>query len=231
MSKDDLRDKQLAQLKAAAKIFLRPMERLPFPVVVEAMTECEIFPMTKSAQDRALLSALAAACTATVAESVGVPYRANRPNDVSVQVEEKLQAHLESAGVLVETPRPAGGRGGGGGYPDRLLWRDGRPSYLEVKVSREENIGKGSARNFFYQPTLNPKIVHSARHLLAGFAIRERSEKLWILTEWKIADLFHLRVKLKPEYNADNLEIYRDELILLEGNARGAKCRNPPRPK
>ena len=103
---------------------------------------------------------------------------------------------------------------------------DGRPSYLEVKVSREENIGKGSARNFFLPADSQPqKLSHSARHLLAGFAIRERAEKLWILTEWKIADLFHLRVKLKPEYNADNLEIYRDELILLTGDAHGTKTR------
>ena len=136
----------------------------------------------------------------------------------------KLQACLESAGVSVEMPRPASGRSGGG-YPDRLLWRDEKPTYLEVKVSREENIGQGSARNFFYQPTKHSKIRHSARHLLAGFSIRERSEKRWILTGWKIADLFHLRVKLKPEYNADNLEIYRDELVLLEGDASGAKRR------
>ena len=229
MSKDDLRDNQLAQLKAAAKIFLRPMERLPFPVVVEAMTECEIFPMTKSAQDRALLSALTAACTATVAESVDAPYRADRPNEVSTQVEKKLQTHLESAGVLVEMARAASGRGSGSGYPDRLLWHGEMPTYLEVKVSQD--IQKGGLRSFYFKASKSTKIRHSARHLLAGFAIRERAEKLWVLTEWKIADLFHLRVKLKPEYNADNLEIYRDELILLEGNARGAKRRNPPRPK
>ena len=138
----------------------------------------------------------------------------------------KLQACLEGVGVLVEMPSSADGRvRGGSGYPDRLLWRDEKPTYLEVKVSREENIGKGSARNFFYQPTKHSKIRHSARHLLAGFSIRERSEKRWILTGWKIADLFHLRVKLKPEYNADNLEIYRDELVLLEGDASGAKRR------
>ena len=224
MSKNDLRDKQLAQLKDVARFFLRPMERLPFPVVVEAMTNCEIFPMSESSQDQGLLFALSRACTATVAESASAPYQANRPNEVSVQVEEKLQAHLESAGVLVEMPRPADGRArGGGGYPDRLLRCDGEPSYLEVKVSREENIVKGSARNFFYQPTENPKITLSARHLLTGFAIREQAEKSWILTGWKIVDLFHLRVKLKPEYNADNLEIYRDELILLEGDAHGPK--------
>jgi hypothetical protein len=44
------------------------------------------------------------------------------------------------------------------------------------------------------------------------------SEKTWVLTRWKIVDLWFLRVKLKPEYNADNLEIYREEAILLEGD-------------
>ncbi|MDD5483054.1 MAG: hypothetical protein PHP98_05325 [Kiritimatiellae bacterium] len=34
----------------------------------------------------------------------------------------------------------------------------------------------------------------------------------------KIADLWFLKVKLKPEYNADNLEIYRTESILMEGD-------------
>ena len=225
MKRDDLREKQLAQLKDAARIFLRPMERLPFPVVAEAMTGCAILPMTRRARDRALLSALGGACAATVGESESAPFAANRPNDASVQAERKLQAHLESAGVSVEMPRSASGRGGGGGYPDRLLWHAGEPTYLEVKVSREENISRGSARNFFYQPTADSRIVHSARHLLAGFAIRERGAKSWELTAWKIADLFHLRVKLKPEYNADNLEIYRKELVLLEGDANGPRAR------
>lgn len=219
MSKNNLRDQQMAQLKEAAKIFLRPMERLPLPVVMEAMTGCEIFPMTKRVRDRELLQALAQACVAITADSADAPYQANRPNEVSTQVETRLQTALESRDVVVEVPRSRGG----GGYPDRLLRYKGKPTYLEVKVSREENINQGSARNFFYQPTENPKVIHSARHLLAGFAIRERSEKSWILTGWKIVDLFYLRVKLKPEYNADNLEIYRDEAILLEGDAKGAK--------
>ncbi len=222
---DNLREKQLAQLKDAARIFLRPMERLPFPVVVEAMTGHEILPIGESEYDRKLLKAAAAACTAAVRESISAPFRANRPNDVSVQAERKLQAHLENAGVLVEMPRAENGKGGGG-YPDRLLWLDNTPSYLEVKVSREQNMREGSARNFFYQPTVNSKIRHSARHLLAGFAMRETAEKSWSLTAWKIADLFGLRVKLKPEYNADNLEIYRSEIVLLEGDETGVKKLN-----
>ena len=222
MSKNDLRDKQLAQLKEAARVFLRPMERLPFSVVVEAMTGHEIFPVDKFGRDQNLLKAVADSCSATVRESVSSPFQANRPNDVSVQVERKLQIHLEKSGISVEMPRARSGRGGGG-YPDRLLWLDNAPSYLEVKVSREQNMHEGSARNFFYQPTENSKIRHSARHLLAGFALREATEKSWILTAWKIVDLFGLRVKLKPEYNADNLEIYRTEIILMEGDGTGVK--------
>lgn len=220
MKKEDIRDAQLAQLKELAGVFLKPMGRLPFGVVVEAMTGHAILPVSDSANDKMLLDALAKACSQTSADSAQSPIVANRPNDVSVQVERRLQYFLEKEGVNVSIPRPENGRGGGG-YPDRLLWLNKEPSYLEVKVSREENMNQGSARNFFYQPTANPKIRYSARHLLAGFALREQAAKSWILTSWKIADLFYLRVKLKPEYNADNLDIYRDELVLLEGDSRG----------
>lgn len=225
MKKENIREAQLAQLKDLARILLQPMGRLPFAVVVEAMTGHEVLPVMDTAKDNKLLNALAKACSQTVAESERSPIKANRPNDVSVKVEERLQVFLEGESVCVEKPRPKEGRGGGGGYPDRLLWLEETPSYLEVKVSREENMTQGSARNFFYQPTVNSKIQHSARHLLAGFSLREQEEKVWVLTGWKIADLFDLRVKLKPEYNADNLEIYRDGLVLMEGDANGIKTR------
>jgi len=48
-----------------------------------------------------------------------------------------------------------------------------KPTCLEVKVSRVENISKGSARNFFCQPTQNSKVARDARHLLCGFSIIE----------------------------------------------------------
>jgi hypothetical protein len=220
MTPDELRKCQLEQLKEAAKIFLKPMERLPFPVVIEAMTGHAVLPIMDRSEDDVLLQALAAASVKVVAESNEAQIRANRPNDVSTQVEERLATILPQHAVRVEKPKGEKGRGPGG-YPDRLLWCGGEPSYLEIKVSREENIDEGSARNFFYQPTANSKIRHGARHLLAGFAISEVSGKMWNLTRWKIVDLWHLRVKLKPEYNADNLEIYREEAILMEGDGKG----------
>lgn len=114
MVSDELVMKQLAQLKQAAKIFLRLMEQLPFPVVVEAMTGHQIIPYVK--QDDA--------------------------------------------------------------------------------------------------------IIYDARHFLCGFSITESAEKKWILQQWTVTDLWHLQVKLKPEYNANNLEIYRADAVLMKGDGK-----------
>lgn len=218
MTPAEYQKRQLDQLKEAAKIFLKPMERLPFPVVVEAMTGKQILPIINRSEDKKLLESLSAACIAVVADSQNNIIPANRPNDVSVQVESRLEQCLTTlAQIKVERPRAIEGRSPGG-YPDRLLWYAAEPTYLEVKVSREQNIEQGSARNFFYKPAAHSKILHAARHLLTGFAINEIAAKRWKLTKWKIVDLWFLRVKLKPEYNADNLEIYRDEAVLMEGN-------------
>ncbi len=117
-----------------------------------------------------------------------------------------IQKNLNAGGITSEKPKSqVKGSAFPQGYPDLLLWEGVRPTYLEVKVSRVENISRGSARNFFYQPTRNSKIAYSARHILCGFSISEQSEKKWVLKRWKITDLWFLRVKLKPEYNADNL--------------------------
>ncbi|WOV91547.1 MAG: hypothetical protein R1F54_02530 [Candidatus Zeuxoniibacter abyssi] len=210
MNEEKIREMQFEQLRQAAKIFLRPMDLLPFPVVVEAMTDCRVLPAVNY---RTLLRALAVSCVATVKESQKNPIRKNRPNDVSSPVENILEEKMKINGLQIELFERRRE-----GYPDRFLRSGDDPACLEVKVSREENINQGSPLNFFYQPVANSKIRCSAPHLLAGFAIREVKEKEWVLTQWTIVNLFFLRVQLKPEYNAANPEIYRPEAILLKGN-------------
>ncbi|MGI9559232.1 MAG: hypothetical protein ACR2NQ_06195 [Thermodesulfobacteriota bacterium] len=223
MERKEVEKKQLEQLKEAAKIFLKPMEKLPFPVVIEAMTGFQLIPYIEE-DDSNIIDALYESCIDTVQHSEANPITANRPNDVSTQVEDILREKLNHFGIKADKPKPKGKKSGSSqGYPDLLLWDDKRPTYLEVKVSRVENIGKGSARNFFYQPTPNSKITHSARHLLCGFSMSEQGSKKWVLKEWKITDLWFLRVKLKPEYNANNIEIYRQEAIIIEGDRDGRK--------
>jgi len=77
---------QLETLKEAAKIFRGPMERPPFPVVIEAMTGFQVIPYIEE-DDGDLLAVLSAARIKTVNDSEQSPVTANRPNDVSAQVE------------------------------------------------------------------------------------------------------------------------------------------------
>ena len=223
MKRKDFEKQQLQQLKDMAEIFLKPMGKLCFPVVVEAMTGCKVIPYIEE-DDNELLSKLSDACKATVAYSENNPVPANRPNDVSSPVEGILQANLQSLEIQADKPRAKNTQAKGPqGYPDLLISHANRPTYIEVKVSRVPNIAKGSARNFFYQPVKNSKITVDARHFLCGFSIEEASEKQWVLREWTITDLWFLRVKLKPEYNANNLEIYRDEAVLMKGDGKRVK--------
>jgi len=142
---------QLAQLKAAAKILLQPFKNLPFPVVMEAMTGFAIHPLQSQSADTALLKSLADCCVRVCADSHKTPILANRSNDVSVQVERLLEAALNDAGRSASKPHAKAGRSPGG-YPDLVISGDADATYLEVKVSREENINQGSARNFSSSP-------------------------------------------------------------------------------
>ncbi|GAB4302121.1 MAG: hypothetical protein Kow0090_17690 [Myxococcota bacterium] len=46
----------------------------------------------------------------------------------------------------------------------------------------------------------------------------EQKEKEFIITGWRLIDLFNVKVSMKPESNADNLELYKKENIILEVN-------------
>ncbi len=81
MKREQIEGKQLEQLKEAAKIFIKPMEKLPFPVVIEAMTGYQLIPYIEE-DDKGLIDALSKCCIKTVDDSERHPITANRPNDV-----------------------------------------------------------------------------------------------------------------------------------------------------
>jgi hypothetical protein len=105
------------------------------------------------------------------------------------------------------------------GYPDEVIIdKYGRTTYLEVKTTTRRDIG--SPRDFFFSPLKNSKkkIKNDARHLLLCFDTFERQEKEFIVTGWCLIDLFNIKVSMKPEFNTDNIELYKKENILLEVN-------------
>jgi hypothetical protein len=103
------------------------------------------------------------------------------------------------------------------GYPDEVIIDNyGRTTYLEVKTTSRRNVG--SPRDFFFSPLKNSKkkITDDGRHLLLCFDINEQREKEFVVVGWCLIDLFGVKVSMKPEFNTDNLELYKKENILLE---------------
>lgn len=50
------------------------------------------------------------------------------------------------------------------------------------------------------------------------FDTNEQKEKGFIITGWCLIDLFNVKVSMKPEFNTDNLGLYKKENILMEVN-------------
>lgn len=104
------------------------------------------------------------------------------------------------------------------GYPDAEIsdiWD--RTTYMEIKATTRPDIG--SARDFFFTPlsATSRKVTRSARHLLLGFILEEEIKAHHFRTVgWKLVDLSRIKLSLKPEFNANNLEIYKREAILCE---------------
>ncbi|PKP58250.1 MAG: hypothetical protein CVT88_07625 [Candidatus Altiarchaeales archaeon HGW-Altiarchaeales-1] len=105
------------------------------------------------------------------------------------------------------------------GYPDeKITDKYGRVTYLEVKTTTRRDVG--SPRDFFFSPLTNSKrkIENDGHHLLLCFDTYEQKEKEFIITGWCLIDLFDIKVSMKPEFNTNNLELYKKENILLEVN-------------
>jgi hypothetical protein len=108
------------------------------------------------------------------------------------------------------------------GYPDTcIIGKDKRFTYLEIKATTRPN--QGSPRDFYFTPleTAKKKIDHSGRHFVLGFVMKEASPKVFHTIGWKLIDLHKINVHMKPEFNCDNLEIYKREAIIRENFLEG----------
>jgi len=203
---------ELENLKDFSRKVLQPLKDVAFPVIVEATTGKKIIRINLDAnEDKELIESIK-----QVADEISKKYYekleliGNRPNDVSEPLEQVFVDCLINAGKGAIRLKQKG-------YPDlEIKDKLERITYMEIKVSRVENIKEGSPRNFFYKPSIKTKIKEDARHLLIGFAIKEHTPKHWKIVGWKLVDLAYLKVDFKPEFNADNIEIYKKEAIIAE---------------
>ncbi|MGI9242921.1 MAG: hypothetical protein ACR2RV_19135, partial [Verrucomicrobiales bacterium] len=104
------------------------------------------------------------------------------------------------------------------GYPDLKITHtaSGRIAYLDPKLF-EAGSENSSFRSFYYEPkTETNKVLEDAHHLLLGIEHDGRDGE-WQFTGWHLVDLSELKVRLKPEFQASNRDLYGEEAVLSSG--------------
>ncbi len=192
------------------------LEGIPFPEVIAATTGHRVLPLdANDAVDAAIVkhvrtTALAVMATLNAADSPLKGLR--RINEASKFFEDHLVKALNNAEFTCTFPLTAKGDVQRSGYPDlQLVHRaSARITYLDPKLF--EKSGRASTlRTFYFEPRgKTNKVTQDAHHLLLGFA-HDGKDGAWQFLSLDVIDVFHLKVRLKAEFEASNKDVYRPD--------------------
>ena len=215
-------ERYVRELEETIAKFMSPLRDIPFAVVMKAISGFAVLPFDrKNPSDASLLTRLTSGLDKATAEANREGIFTNRPNEVGNHIEPFVKNALNQVKCRATVPRTKKGIHRSAGYPDiEIRDIDGRLSYLECKTYniRSED---SSFRAFYLQPSEDVKITADARHLLVGFEIESatrRSKAAYVPTKWRLYTLENLQVQVKHEFNASNIDIYRDDSLLARGS-------------
>lgn len=217
MQKDE---QYIKQLEETIKKFMAPLENIPFPIAIKAISGHEVIPFDKNNNDdKSLLEKLSEAALIAGREAQSEGISSKRPNEVGNYIEPFVKRALLGVGLKSDTPRNRIGRRQGMGYPDiEIIDSKNRITYLECKTYNLNNINT-TQRAFYFSPADEGcKVTADARHLVLSFQIELKSAGIYIPVHWRIYSIDSMVVQVKHEFNADNRQMYRDEALLAEGN-------------
>ena len=199
----------------------RDMKEIPFPVVLAATTGKNIIPIEPES-DRAWLDRLGKVLDRVLAQlndPAHAIHRAGRINEASRFIEDQLRQELnKEPGWKCMIPCTAGGEEQRSGYPDlRLVLENGSVVYLDPKLF-EEDSRTSTLRTFYFEPKTTTNKVHDdARHLLVAVRHEGKSSADLRLLGWELVDVSRICVRLKAEFQASNLDMYRKDNVVAEG--------------
>lgn len=212
-------EKYVQQLEETIKKFMAPLEDIPFPIAIKAISGHEVIAFDKgNAADNALLEKLSEAATLAGKDAKRVGIKSNRPNEVGNYMEPFIKNALTKIGLKADTPRNKSGKRQSTGYPDiEIVESEDRITYLECKTYNLKNVDTAQ-RAFYFSPSEEGcKITADARHLVLSYQIELKSPGVYIPVHWRLYCIESMVVQVKHEFNADNRQIYRKEALLAEG--------------
>ncbi len=197
------------------------LKGVPFSNVVHAATGKRVVPLkTTNAVDHDLATKIGGAMDQVLRKlntPGGPAQKKRRINEVSSLFEAAMKAELNAIdGFECDFPKLASGAYQRSGYPDLRLFdtKTGRVLYLDPKLFERGSRGS-SLRTFYYEPKRDTnKILDDAHHLTVGFEHDGQAEGSWKFLSWELVDLSSFRVKLKAEFQASNIELYKREAVV-----------------
>lgn len=186
------------------------LKNIALPELVEATSNYKVIPLkTNNKEDKELYDKITRAANnlITICRKTRRRFQGNRINEVGNAIEEEFVQELRKTdltpNLLIEK-----------GYPDMGIDdKYGRKTYLESKATSKN--WDDTFRSFYY--SAGKKITKDARHLLIGWKVEEERDKYWKIVDWRLVDLYNLRVGLKSEFNASNKDVYMETSVLTTG--------------
>lgn len=214
----------IRQLEETIRKFLEPIEGIPFPIAIRALTGCEVLSFDKSLKEnQTLIEKLSKACETAGRKAYEKGIFTDRPNEAGNQIEPFVLEALREVGLNAERPKSKSGRKKLAGYPDIEIQDEfGRTTYLECKTYNSKSKNQ-SFRTFYFSPSSDSKITKDAFHLLMSFELevseREKRKAL-VPVSWQIYTLDKLLIQVKHEFNASNRELYTYGALIAEGKIK-----------
>lgn len=215
MQKDE---KYIKQLEETIKKFMAPLNDIPFPIAVKAISGCEVIAFDKgNKDDMVLLEKLSQAASLAGKQAKKDGIKSSRPNEVGNYIEPFVKNALVKVGLKADIPRNKLGKRQSAGYPDiEIVDSKDRVTYLECKTYNLKNINT-TQRAFYFSPSEEGcKITSDARHIVLSYQIELKTAGVYIPVRWRLYGIESIIVQVKHEFNADNRQIYRREALLAE---------------
>ncbi len=211
-------DEKVEEYRRIIKGILEAFQNVPFYVIIEVATDkkVETFDLNND-NDKLLINELKNLADITMNYFYNNPIHVKRINEVSNFLEEQVPRMFENNRSQFKVIRNVRHLGGSG-YPDLLVIDEfGRHVYIDIKATQRPD--KSSPRDFYITPLkqTRKKVTQNGKHCVLGFVV-EGSPNNFKTIAWKLVDLYKVKLSMKPEFNCDNKELYRNEYVLAENH-------------
>jgi hypothetical protein len=191
--------------------------RFRFGTVMLAASDHQVLPLQPDRPShRRVLDALETAlerATEILSRQDSPVREQRRINEASRYFEEALRLDLDAVeGLNCGIPETRDGDHQRSGYPDLRVVDEssGDVFYLDPKLV-ENGSWDSSLRTFYFEPKdRSLKINDDAVHLLVGIG-HDGKDGAWTFGPWKVVDLSTSTLRLKPEFQAANRDLYPAE--------------------